>query len=429
MAVTTTNHISYGSRIGNSLKGIVTGFVMLVVGIGLLWWNEGRAVRRYQDLKTGRKACVETPYDTLDKTLEGKLVHVMGSVATDDVLVDPQFKISRNGFALLRKAEMYQWQEKSETTQEENVGGSVDETTTYTYEKSWSVTLTSSDKFVEAGHDNPKVMRYRSNEIYATNVKFGAHTLTESQISQVGSKEQIDLAQDELVKAEVETAKKLTEAVPAVADAAPAVAEAVPAVADAAPALPSMFGIANCVLHEGYLYIGASAEKLVNPLDPEIGDIRISFAYVSTPKDISIVGQQTGDKFTAWQSKNGTVFLMTNGLAGIDQMFTDAEHSNALMTWVLRIFGFALIFAGFKNIFGILPTLAAVLPFLGKVMGVGVSFFSFILATVLSLLVIALSWLWYRPVLGVALLVIIGAVIWYARKKAANAPAPQQPAA
>ena len=35
MAVTKTTHVSYGSRLGNSLKGVVGGFAMLLIGIVL----------------------------------------------------------------------------------------------------------------------------------------------------------------------------------------------------------------------------------------------------------------------------------------------------------------------------------------------------------------------------------------------------------
>ena len=45
MAYQETTRTSYGTRVGNSFKGILTGLLMLVGGTVLLWWNEGRSVR------------------------------------------------------------------------------------------------------------------------------------------------------------------------------------------------------------------------------------------------------------------------------------------------------------------------------------------------------------------------------------------------
>ena len=39
MSTRVTNK-SYGSRIGNSFKGIIGGVFSIFIAIGLLWWNE-----------------------------------------------------------------------------------------------------------------------------------------------------------------------------------------------------------------------------------------------------------------------------------------------------------------------------------------------------------------------------------------------------
>ena len=43
-------HQSWFSRIGRAIKGVVVGLVMFAVSFPLLFWNEGRAVRRYKTL-------------------------------------------------------------------------------------------------------------------------------------------------------------------------------------------------------------------------------------------------------------------------------------------------------------------------------------------------------------------------------------------
>ena len=131
MAVTKTVTHSYGSRVGNAFKGVVGGFIAVVAGICLLWWNEGRTVKRQRTLDQGRKDVVEAKYDEVDSSLESKLVHVSGAATTDEVLEDQEFYFAVKAFQLERKVEMYQWVEHEEHETKEKLGGSEEETITY----------------------------------------------------------------------------------------------------------------------------------------------------------------------------------------------------------------------------------------------------------------------------------------------------------
>ena len=74
MATTVTTHESWGSRLGNSLKGILAGLVIFVLAFPVLFWNEGRTVHRAKALAEGESVCEESPA-TPDVSLDGKLVH------------------------------------------------------------------------------------------------------------------------------------------------------------------------------------------------------------------------------------------------------------------------------------------------------------------------------------------------------------------
>ena len=126
----------------------------------------------------------------------------------------------------------------------------------------------------------------------------------------------------------------------------------------------------------------------------------------------------------------------------MDEMFATEHASNKTMAWILRLIGFLLIFFGFKNIFNIITQLLKVLPFLANIADLGINLVAGVLAIVWTLVVIAVAWLFYRPVLGIILLVIAGALIWFLGKKskekkaqldaqaaAAPAAAPVKPAA
>ena len=96
--------------------------------------------------------------------------------------------------------------------------------------------------------------------------------------------------------------------------------------------------------------------------------------------------------------------LLQVGTFSADEMFAHAKEMNRLLTWGLRALGWLLMFAGFASIFQPLVVLADVLPFLGDLAGVGTSLIAFLLATPGTLLVVALAWIYYRPVLGILLL-------------------------
>ena len=46
MAVTETTTESWGSRLGNSIKGVLFGLALFIGGFPVLFWNEGNSVKR-----------------------------------------------------------------------------------------------------------------------------------------------------------------------------------------------------------------------------------------------------------------------------------------------------------------------------------------------------------------------------------------------
>ena len=42
-----------GSRLGRSIKGVLVGIVLFGLSFPVLFWNEGRAVKRHRDLQEG----------------------------------------------------------------------------------------------------------------------------------------------------------------------------------------------------------------------------------------------------------------------------------------------------------------------------------------------------------------------------------------
>jgi hypothetical protein len=70
-----------------------------------------------------------------------------------------------------------------------------------------------------------------------------------------------------------------------------------------------------------------------------------------------------------------------------------------------------------------LSVLGSVIPFIGSIIGMGTGLVSVVLAGTISLLVIAIAWIAVRPVLGIALLVLVVGGFIMMRKMAAAKPA------
>ena len=383
MAVTETTKVSWSSRLGSSIKGVLFGLIIFVIGFPVLFTNEGNYVKTAKALNEGESVCIALESaDTVDPEMDGKLVHVSGKADTKDVLSDDTFGVSIAAIRLSRKVEMYQWRENSKTEEKKKLGGSVEKKTTYTYEMVWADELISSSDFKESGHDNPAAMEFTSEEWTATAVTLGAFRLNERQIARIGS----------------------------------AKAYQVPTNA--------VCGVERIQRQGPYIYVPGYATRSNNKnnrvaaTQPRIGDMRVSFEVVY-PHDISIVAKQRGDSFVGYTAKTGKkVDLLSDGIRDSAEMFASARSGNSMFTWFVRIGGFILMFLGLSMVLKPLSVLADVLPILGDIVEMGTGIVAFFVALVCALVTIAVAWLFYRPVVAILLLAAAGGfVCWLIMKK------------
>ncbi|NOZ13424.1 MAG: hypothetical protein GXO69_07225, partial [Acidobacteria bacterium] len=350
---------SWFSRIGGAIKGVLFGLILLIVAFVLLFWNEGRSVERYKTLKEGRGAVVSVKADSVNPKNEGKLVHVTGKADTKDTITDPVFEISVKALKLERSVEMYQWKEHAETTTKKKLGGGKKKITTYTYDKVWANHVINSSRFKHPdGHQNPSQLPYKPMSFYAKNVTVGAFSLPRDLISRIGGTEPLPIEPKDV------------------------------------PLTIS----ATTFAANGEFYSG------VSPDSPEIGDTRISF-QVLRPTTVSIIARQVGSSFEPYDTEaGGSIELLKTGVHSADSMFKSEAHSNKILTWVLRGVGFLLMFIGFNLIFGPLSVVADVVPLFGSIVSVGTGIIAFLLSLVISLFTIGFAWVFYRPLIGVPLL-------------------------
>jgi hypothetical protein len=286
---------------------------------------------------------------------------------------------------------MYQWKEHESRETRKKTGGGSETVTTYDYKKDWATGRVDSSSFKKPeGHENPEAPAYQSKTFTADPVKVGAFTM---------SAEQVDLLTD---------------------------SEALPVEAAAADKLPAALKD-KTKINDGKFFMSK------DPASPEVGDVRVSYRVIK-PATVSLVAVQKAASFAPYQAKAGDVILLVEaGTHTAAQMFKTAQDRNVIMTWILRGVGFFMMFLGLFLVFRPVSVLADVLPLFGTALGAGIGLFAFLGAAVLSIFTIAVAWLVVRPVMGVALIVVAGAGIYWllkvgrakrAARKATAIPAP-----
>jgi hypothetical protein len=148
------------------------------------------------------------------------------------------------------------------------------------------------------------------------------------------------------------------------------------------------------------------------PGSPEVGDVRVTFEKV-VPAKVTVMAVVDGDSFKPFKAKNGKRFqTLVMGKKSGDEIIEAEKEANSALLWILRIVGILMVIGGLKGIFGFLETILKVVPFIAGIFGWGVGIVCTVIGVVWSLIVIAIAWLFYRPLLGISLLVIAGFLIW-----------------
>lgn len=371
--VSETTRRSWFQRVGAAFTGVLAGLVIVVLGIGLLAWNEGRSIARIRGLGEGGRAVVTAPLTRIDPANEGRLIHLSGPLVVEGRREDPASGVSVGGVSLRRTVEYYQWTETSRSETRTRPGGGEETVTTYDYQREWSGTPRDSSQFhTPAGHTNltPPI---ETALVSAEEGRVGAYRAD----------------------------RRLLDTVP----------PTVPVTVTEADARRLSATLSRPVrVESGALYVGA------NPASPAVGDMRVR--YVAAPAGVvSVVAAQTSGALAPFVTRNGSeIYLTAEGTVGADEMFRQAKDGNQVLSWILRAAGIIGLMVGLGRILGPLSTLADVLPPVGAVVRFGTGALAGIGGLGIGLVVIAVSWFVVRPVFAVVSLAVIGGavagVIW-----------------
>ena len=361
--VTEVTSTSWLGRIGQAFAGVLIGFLLIPLSVVLLFWNEGRAIKTARGLDEGAGIVRTVSAERVDPSNDGKLVYVTGMLSAGGPVTDPDFGVRASAIRLSRHVEIYLWKEEAQTETRTKVGGSEERTTTYKYVRAWSDKPIDSTKFKDPrGHTNP-FMTYQAREAISPGTRLGGFAVPDAMLQGFG-------------------------------DAKP-----LPATDAQAGTLQIRVNKPVAAL-DGVLYVGR------DPAQPTVGDMKISFSQVP-PQTASVVAVQAGGGFGPFRTHEGTtVQLISAGTVPAAAMFKAAQDENATLTWILRAVGAGLLFIGFGLILRPLGVLGDVIPILGDVIRAGAGFVGLLCTVAIAPIVIAIGWLWYRPLIGIAIIVV-----------------------
>lgn len=357
-----SERIGYGGRVKNAIAGVFIGLLMFFGSFGLHGWNERNAVRETKAINELEKVAIaDVPNNEVDEAKEGQLVHMNGTAETTDIVKNRLFGIEETGIRLTWNSSIYQMKETRKKK---------DDKVTYSYRKGWhdNVIDSSSFKRNRGVNDGSRKTLPNDGRDQASNVAFGRFKLNGNLIAKIKGAEDYPLLE-----------------------------------------VPPSFEDRGTV-SEGVYFTGS-------PGAPEIGDEKISFKIVRSPKDVTVMAQQAGNSFTAYQTKVGkTKELLYNGLLSKADVILKQRNAAALLRWGLRGLGFILMWFGLSLIAKPISAVLSFIPFMGRVADTVTSFVTFFIAACLSLVAIAAFWLAFRPLLSAALLVGAAACVYSAMK-------------
>ncbi|XP_051155467.1 transmembrane protein 43 homolog [Leptopilina boulardi] len=339
--------MSVSDQLKESWFTAIFSSILFAIGMCLLFWNEGKAVKVAHSLDEALSNVVifSNPVD-FDNEYEGRLVYFSGPIEVVEPLTEPEYGIIVDSVRLKRRVQMFQWTEIKEET--------YDLPADYYYTQEWKDKLIDSDRFyIRFGHENPREIPIKSQVQIADEVRIGAFVFG------------------------TELKKKFTDYVEVTSDERPE--------------------RKDIKMHSGLYY---HSDDLWNP---KVGDIRIQFSYAGKAGDIySIVGLLSNGKIEPYITTHGEeILLQRKHQVTIDQMFHLEHVNNYWRTWKMRGLGWGFLFLAATFMAKILKTVVLNSNLLHSL--IDLDSLNLSVSMSITLLVVGFAWVWYRPIVGLCL--------------------------
>ena len=341
---TETKTTGYGSRIVNSLGGIIFGIILFLGSFVVLYLNEGRS----SDYITARLTQeIGSAIISQDKTLQDKPVSATGIFNTTETIGDNLFLKPGAFIAIKRRAETYAWQEEVTSSTKKNLGGSETTETTYNYTQGWDAAPRQTSTFKHAeGHENlqPSI----SNAlIKAQKATLGAYAV-DPQTIELPSFTDLKLTADT-----IQSSKDMQ------------------------------------LIDDRYIFVAKTAGSTY--ASPKIGDMRISYQVVPTGKTATVFGKLDGDKISSYFNEKNKHSLYRAEWGSRAEALGELKKEQTLLLWILRLIGVFMMWLGLNLVFAPISVILDVLPWLGSLSQSAIALMLFAVALALTALTIFIS--------------------------------------
>jgi hypothetical protein len=354
--VTETTYVGPFDRLKNSIKGVFLGFLLFVLAFPLLFWGE-RRTNVGELVEKAEMVDLNTP----PAGIEGKHIKGQALLKAQTPATDPEFLNNANFLALRRHAEIYAWVEEKETKTEQS-GGTEKKTTTYKYHKKWVGTPEDSRQFKQQQTpQNPTTRMFKDSSSFASGVVIGKLECSPEKATLMGMKP-FTPSVDQWIKADGR--------------------------------FPS----------GSFVYFRQGADSI-----PQIGDERVSFNGWPLPAEgfqVSVAGSIAGSKIGPLIYDSTSEFLgLHPGTPGEMEAQLKSEHS--MMTWIIRLVGFFMMFGGMAAIVGPFTTAMEYIPIVGSMGSSVIHGILFVIALFLTVTTIIFAKMFYVAI-GIGVLVLGG---------------------
>jgi|GEM_PF-2648339 len=346
------------TRFAKSLRGVLTGIVLFALSLPILFLNESTVAQKHSDVQKGLRN-VKSAEPVVNEYLENKIVHISGVTTAQGNIIDKTFSIDYDGLKLKRIVEMLQWEEVSSLDENEKPSKDAQENASFVYSKIWSDTIINSTQFNDIeNYTNPNIFSLQGKELPANDIKLGSLKLSRGSIKDLSNYESVTIGQ---------------------------------------------IGASN----DAYTVVEQST-MLYNGKDyanPQVGDLRVHFEVIPE-QTYTIVGEYEKGTLYPYVGNNQTLSLIESGEVSREEMFIDVERTNHAISWIMRLLGTLMMFAGLWLMFGPITSLAALIPMLGRVTRDATALFIVITTAVFVFGILTLAWALYQPAIGLPLLLV-----------------------
>jgi len=324
-------------------------------------WNEARAVATNRALEDAIQTI--TPIldadGPIDKAFIGKLVYVTGVLSVQEPLTEVDYGVSVMSVKLKRRVQMYQWiEEETHDTFDADgnlMGGS------YFYYTEWKDKLIDSNLFHNTmSHWNPREFTLKSQVQINERASVGNYQL-DSNLKDKFT-DYIEVASDERPERK------------------------------------------DIKLHAGLYY------HSLDVWNPEIGDIRVQISYAGQQGEtITVVAQLNDNGLLGPYNKSPlgmTILLLRPGYLSIGDMFSLEIGENRIQTWLYRGASWGIMYLACVCLSNVTRALVPRFRFCRRLLPVGQGSIKMHLSMTASLVITSMAWMWYRPILVVALLIV-----------------------